>query len=96
MIIYSLVIIVLKISNLLNVHIFLRNENIHDGYFQREFEQTAEDQKKEIASLTQRLLMGQESYREKYVDCEKLEGELYKLRMGKYWCAPRGYIFLRI
>lgn len=51
---------------------------------QRQLVETENDQKQEIVSLRDRLLMGQEAYKEKYIEWEQLEAELYKLKLSKY------------
>ena len=40
------------------------------------------EQKREISGLRDRLLMGQEAYKEKYISCERLESKLHKLQLS--------------
>lgn len=44
----------------------------------------AEDQKQEIDHLMDRLQMAEETYKEKYIECEVLEGKLFKQKLGVY------------
>jgi hypothetical protein len=48
----------------------------------REAEEAKEGQSKEIACLKERLLMGQEAYKEKYIQCEILESLVTQYKSG--------------
>lgn len=43
-----------------------------------------EDQKQEIDHLMDRLQMAEETYKEKYIECEVLESKLFKQKLGVY------------
>jgi len=47
---------------------------------QQQLEETDADQKREITSLKERLMMGQEAYKEIFVDRENVLSELNKLK----------------
>ena len=52
-------------------------------FIQREAEEAKEGQSKEIACLKERLLMGQEAYKEKYIQCEILESLVTQYKSGR-------------
>jgi len=47
---------------------------------QQQLEESDVDQKQEIASLKERLMMGQDAYQELFIDRQNLQSELNKLK----------------
>jgi len=47
---------------------------------QQQLEETDADQKRDITSLKERLVMGQDAYKEIFIDRENLQSELTKLK----------------
>jgi len=56
---------------------------------QQQLEETDADQKRDITSLKERLMMGQEAYQELFVNRENLLSELNKLKSRLTICCRK-------